>query len=142
MRARRAGSSSRPHDNACVFGFVGARWIARVAQSLLLLVAGGTTGADLVEWMLELTRASMKEFYDSVWGWSDANKRKELLDEVRACRCDWRPLQAILLGFMSRVQSARFIIARDTLTGTPVGFIHFRSVVSFWRVRLAHVSHV
>lgn len=58
-------------------------------------------------WIFDLTKANMKELYISAhWGWADAEKRKELMDD-----------------------DARYFIAREHGSGKPVGLVHFRFMV-------------
>lgn len=53
------------------------------------------------DWIFDLTRTNMKDYYDGSWGWSDKNKRQELFEE-----------------------HSRYLIA--TADETPIGFIHIR----------------
>ena len=62
---------------------------------------------ELKDWVLDLTKRNMMQLYiNARWGWADAEKRKELMED-----------------------SARYIIARNKADGKPVGFIHFRFII-------------
>lgn len=65
------------------------------------------------DWILDLTKRNMMHLYiNAHWGWADAEKKKELMEE-----------------------SARYIIARNHADGTPVGFVHFRFIIEgSWEV--------
>jgi len=58
---------------------------------------------ELFEWLFTLFKSNMQSIYEKSWGWNESQKKKELKEE-----------------------SARFIIAFDKSTKTPVAFTHFR----------------
>jgi GNAT superfamily N-acetyltransferase len=58
---------------------------------------------EMRTWVLDLTRENMKEQYLAAeWGWADAEKRRELMDDA-----------------------ARYLVARSP-EGEALGFVHFR----------------
>eukprot|EP01138_Halocafeteria_seosinensis_P005689 gb/GECG01005816.1/.p1 GENE.gb/GECG01005816.1/~~gb/GECG01005816.1/.p1 ORF type:complete len:286 (+),score=52.38 gb/GECG01005816.1/:1-858(+) len=68
---------------------------------------------EVKDWVLDLTKRNMMQLYiNAHWGWADAEKRKELMED-----------------------SARYIIARNKEDGKPVGFVHFRFIIEgHWEV--------
>eukprot|EP00743_Colponemidia_sp_Colp-15_P001729 GILK01001889.1.p2 GENE.GILK01001889.1~~GILK01001889.1.p2 ORF type:complete len:216 (-),score=41.74 GILK01001889.1:884-1531(-) len=75
--------------------------------------------SDHLDWCVALLSDNMKQYYESVWGWNEREKRKELIHEA-----------------------SRILLLFDSTDNQPKAFLHFRFEVVDNKIPVLYVYEI